>query len=403
MPKNYLWLAIVSCFCPAYPINIVAFVFSIMVSGLGPGAAREWGMGGVAPLLETQHALLGSRPRVRVRPGLFVLRTSSSPFSGSWKSPLNQLHLLCASCGAFTKRPRAGVPLCSSAPGALSLQPGEVLGWTWRLLSLPPTFLGTRRVLRTPLFLEPQCAPPGQATARCMLGAQALRALLPRPALRSPARGVLLAWGPSAEPRAPPWPLSEGTQATPDILSLTPAPRFGTPSLGNSSFPLRPTPAPSWRPSGGPPWHLFPALPRSLQAFLGRTLAVYSFYPSTSWVSFICCARPLSPPLVAPPKGSQALLRGSALGPGCSRECIGDSARGWLTARLSRGGAEGASSPLFRGSLRGLLSPARNARQNPTRRAASAREALALLTGAAGRGWRRGEVPTNTVPGQPWQ
>ncbi|XP_008705907.1 transmembrane protein 233 [Ursus maritimus] len=30
MPKNYLWLAIVSCFCPAYPINIVAFVFSIM-------------------------------------------------------------------------------------------------------------------------------------------------------------------------------------------------------------------------------------------------------------------------------------------------------------------------------------------------------------------------------------
>ncbi|XP_059977452.1 transmembrane protein 233 isoform X2 [Lagenorhynchus albirostris] len=31
MPKNYLWLAIVSCFCPAYPINIVALVFSIMV------------------------------------------------------------------------------------------------------------------------------------------------------------------------------------------------------------------------------------------------------------------------------------------------------------------------------------------------------------------------------------
>ncbi|XP_016045985.2 transmembrane protein 233 isoform X1 [Erinaceus europaeus] len=30
MPKNYLWLTILSCFCPAYPINIVAFVFSIM-------------------------------------------------------------------------------------------------------------------------------------------------------------------------------------------------------------------------------------------------------------------------------------------------------------------------------------------------------------------------------------
>ncbi|XP_075754252.1 transmembrane protein 233 [Pelodiscus sinensis] len=30
MPKNYLALTIFSCFCPAYPINIVAFVFSIM-------------------------------------------------------------------------------------------------------------------------------------------------------------------------------------------------------------------------------------------------------------------------------------------------------------------------------------------------------------------------------------
>ncbi|XP_069922088.1 transmembrane protein 233 isoform X2 [Oryctolagus cuniculus] len=30
MPKNYLWLTIVACFCPAYPINIVALVFSIM-------------------------------------------------------------------------------------------------------------------------------------------------------------------------------------------------------------------------------------------------------------------------------------------------------------------------------------------------------------------------------------
>ncbi|XP_020863647.1 LOW QUALITY PROTEIN: transmembrane protein 233 [Phascolarctos cinereus] len=30
MPPNYLLLTIFSCFCPAYPINIVAFVFSIM-------------------------------------------------------------------------------------------------------------------------------------------------------------------------------------------------------------------------------------------------------------------------------------------------------------------------------------------------------------------------------------
>uniref|UniRef100_A0A669PEM8 Transmembrane protein 233 n=1 Tax=Phasianus colchicus TaxID=9054 RepID=A0A669PEM8_PHACC len=29
-PKNYLLLSILACFCPAYPINIVAFVFAVM-------------------------------------------------------------------------------------------------------------------------------------------------------------------------------------------------------------------------------------------------------------------------------------------------------------------------------------------------------------------------------------
>ncbi|XP_062038260.1 transmembrane protein 233 isoform X3 [Lepus europaeus] len=36
MPKNYLWLTIVACFCPAYPINIVALVFSIMMRKTEP-------------------------------------------------------------------------------------------------------------------------------------------------------------------------------------------------------------------------------------------------------------------------------------------------------------------------------------------------------------------------------
>uniref|UniRef100_A0ACB8FXY0 Uncharacterized protein n=1 Tax=Sphaerodactylus townsendi TaxID=933632 RepID=A0ACB8FXY0_9SAUR len=43
-PKNYLWLSILSCFCPAYPINIVAFVFSIWksrVSEYGSKCNRE--------------------------------------------------------------------------------------------------------------------------------------------------------------------------------------------------------------------------------------------------------------------------------------------------------------------------------------------------------------------------
>ncbi len=30
--KNYLFLTIFTCFCPAWPINIVALVFSLMVS-----------------------------------------------------------------------------------------------------------------------------------------------------------------------------------------------------------------------------------------------------------------------------------------------------------------------------------------------------------------------------------
>ncbi|KAK6483655.1 transmembrane protein 233 [Huso huso] len=31
-PKNYLLLTLFTCFCPAYPVNIVALVFSVMVS-----------------------------------------------------------------------------------------------------------------------------------------------------------------------------------------------------------------------------------------------------------------------------------------------------------------------------------------------------------------------------------
>lgn len=42
MPRNYLWLTIIACFCPAYPINIVALVFSIMVSQSGLQLWQWW-------------------------------------------------------------------------------------------------------------------------------------------------------------------------------------------------------------------------------------------------------------------------------------------------------------------------------------------------------------------------
>lgn len=44
-PKNYLLLSILACFCPAYPVNIVAFVFAVMVSSTPPGAQGTFCLG----------------------------------------------------------------------------------------------------------------------------------------------------------------------------------------------------------------------------------------------------------------------------------------------------------------------------------------------------------------------
>lgn len=69
MPKNYLWLSILSCFCPAYPINIVAFVFSIWVS-LAEGRGGGEGRGSPCPARPSAEALLQtSRPRLAWPPG----------------------------------------------------------------------------------------------------------------------------------------------------------------------------------------------------------------------------------------------------------------------------------------------------------------------------------------------
>ncbi|NWS93301.1 TM233 protein, partial [Toxostoma redivivum] len=40
-PKNYLLLSILACFCPAYPVNIVAFVFAVMVSSTSGSGSEE--------------------------------------------------------------------------------------------------------------------------------------------------------------------------------------------------------------------------------------------------------------------------------------------------------------------------------------------------------------------------
>lgn len=35
-PRDYIILAILSCFCPMWPVNIVAFAYAVMVSSKGP-------------------------------------------------------------------------------------------------------------------------------------------------------------------------------------------------------------------------------------------------------------------------------------------------------------------------------------------------------------------------------
>lgn len=118
-PKNYLWLTILSCFCPAYPVNIVAFVFSIMVSGCF-GACLDGWRGDLAP------PPLPATPKSA--PGCSVLR---APRSLRAVNPKPRL-LLCAP-SALTHR-----PLPSSASGARAPRPPGVFLGLGPLLSRPP-------------------------------------------------------------------------------------------------------------------------------------------------------------------------------------------------------------------------------------------------------------------------
>lgn len=63
-PKNYLLLSILACFCPAYPINIVAFVFAVMVSRTAEGeGGSECATPGLGLRVRVGRSeALGSRP-----------------------------------------------------------------------------------------------------------------------------------------------------------------------------------------------------------------------------------------------------------------------------------------------------------------------------------------------------
>lgn len=283
---------------------------------------------------------------------------SSSPFSGSWESPLNQQHLLCASCDDPSLHPASpGLAFPSVPAPGCTLSPTRGSSAVDFAASLPAADIpGHLSGSSDPAFsrTSTRATWAGNRTLHTRR-AQALRALLPRPALRSPARGVLLAGGLSAGPRAPPWPGSEGTQATPDVLSLTPGPTFwhalsGQQFLPTSSYastlfadlggtalaPLSSAPALS----PGLPWAHARLILFLLQHFVGllhlrRTAPVPASRGAPQGL-------PSAPPLLCPGLG---VLPGMHWG---LRAPCG-SARGWRTARLSGGGAEG-SSPLFRGS-----------------------------------------------------
>lgn len=133
--------------------------------------------------------------------------------------------------------------------------------------------------------------------------------------------------------------------------------------------------------------------------------------PARCSSSLFCCAQTLTSPFLASPKGSQEPLQATVLCPPGALQGMQ-----WGLRALCGPRAPFARRPLeLRASLEerqlvlpgrppelasaAVFRPLRNSRANPTRRATSAREILALLTGAAGPGWRRGEVPS--VPGQP--
>lgn len=129
-PSNYLWLTIISCFCPAYPVNIVALVFSIMVSWVGTKSSCKGEMRG--RLCLSSPMLLAQDPSV-------------------------------LSCTALTKL--SPDQLCASLLRTLPLQ---VL-WTLRLL-LVPLLTQDLNALALASHTTPPCSEPAGSVSRCIPG-----------------------------------------------------------------------------------------------------------------------------------------------------------------------------------------------------------------------------------------
>lgn len=142
-PRDYLVLAIFSCFCPVWPINIVGLVFSIMVSA-GPGSGSLRLPPTAAPELS---AVLQPRHRRREEP----LRSRSA--RPGCAAPLGSRSAL--RCGAGGRgRAEAGGErrrARGSARGGGGMEmemekemEKEAAGWRWRGGGIPGQGSGKR-------------------------------------------------------------------------------------------------------------------------------------------------------------------------------------------------------------------------------------------------------------------
>ncbi|VCW83946.1 unnamed protein product [Gulo gulo] len=81
VPKDYLILAIASCFCPVWPLNLIPLIFSIMVS-VAPRSRAQWAPDPLPGACRTESWGRGLGGRLPFSPGLLPLLLERGPGPG---------------------------------------------------------------------------------------------------------------------------------------------------------------------------------------------------------------------------------------------------------------------------------------------------------------------------------
>ncbi|KAK4812187.1 hypothetical protein QYF61_009079 [Mycteria americana] len=119
-PRDYLVLAIFSCFCPVWPINVVALVFSIMVSAgpaVRPDPPRSPPAAAAAAALDGRSGAGG-----RAAPELSAVLHRRGPGRGGERGG-RSLHSSRSSAGSAGSS--AGLCRCSAPAGRRDRRPGK--------------------------------------------------------------------------------------------------------------------------------------------------------------------------------------------------------------------------------------------------------------------------------------